>query len=123
MLTFCAGCALFKKGTKVTTQHSIQTIDKSYLDRVELKTASKETKIYSYWKDSALYQYRHILENTEAAEHTASGRDTKQTRRQQQHLKKTEPPDLWLYGAGIITVAAILLLSAKFWLKRNHKLS
>lgn len=115
ILMFCIGCTLFRKSTKNTQQNRVERNEKTHLERVELKTANKETKIYTWWKDSLLYQYQHILENTEEANHSALNTDNKQVTKQQQQLKKTEPPDVWIYGIITVAIAGLLILAAKFW--------
>ncbi len=117
ILMFCIGCTLLKKSTKNTQQNRQESNEQTYLGRVDLKTANKETKIYSFWKDSLLYQYQHILENTQEAKHTELGGHKNQVSKQQQELKKTEPPDLWIYGT--IVIAGFLIFAVRFWLKRT----
>lgn len=119
ILTFFASCTLLKKSTKNTQQNKRQTNEQMHLERVDLKTANKETKIYTYWKDSLLYQHEHILENTEETKRGSFNTDHKQTTEQQQELKRTEPPDLWLYGG--IAIAGISIFAIRFWLKQNRK--
>lgn len=118
ILMFCTGCTLLKKNTKSIQQSRLETNEQSYLERVDLKTANKETKIYSYWKDSSLYQYQHIVENTKEAGHSKLNTDNKQVTKQQHQLKKTEPPDRWVNGVIIIALTAVLIFTFRFWFRR-----
>ena len=110
ILIFCASCTLLKKSTKSTLQNKVETNGQTYLDRLDLKTANKETRTYTYWKDSLLYQYQHVLENTEEAKQYSYNTVNKQLIQQQQQQKKTEPPDVWTYGIMTVALIGILIL-------------
>lgn len=63
-------CALFKKTNREVALNS-QTINKqSELSQLVLKTAGRETQIYTYWNDSGFYQYQRIMEQTDQTEMT-----------------------------------------------------
>ncbi|SMD15055.1 hypothetical protein SAMN04488101_1187 [Pedobacter nyackensis] len=118
ILALSAGCMLFKKNTKTTMENNLETNHKTYLERVNLKTASKETNIYTYWNDSSVFQYQNIRENIEEAKRSTVNTDEKQVMQQRETMKKTEPPDLWVYGVVIIIGIGILIFVVKFWRKR-----
>ncbi|WP_144009589.1 hypothetical protein [Pedobacter nyackensis] len=99
-------------------ENNLETNHKTYLERVNLKTASKETNIYTYWNDSSVFQYQNIRENIEEAKRSTVNTDEKQVMQQRETMKKTEPPDLWVYGVVIIIGIGILIFVVKFWRKR-----
>lgn len=113
ILMFCIGCTLFKKSTKNTQQNKLETNEQTYLKRVDLKTANKETKIHTWWKDSLLYQYQVILENTEEKKQSSFNTENTQMARHQYQQKKTEPPDVWIFGIITVAIAGFLILVIK----------
>lgn len=118
ILALSAGCMLFKKNTKTAMENKLETNQHTYLERVNLKTANKETNIYTYWNDSSVFQYQNIRENIIEAKRSAVNTDEKQVMQQQEMMKKTEPPDLWVYGVALIVGIGVLILVVRFWRKR-----
>ena len=117
ILALSAGCMLFKKNTKTRMENKLETHQHSYLERVNLKTATKETNIYTYWNDSSVFQYQNIRENIEEAKRSTVNTEEKQVLQQKETMKKTEPPDMWVYGIAIVAGIGILILVVKFWRK------
>ena len=109
LLIHLTGCMLFKKSSKATLQNRSDSSSQSYLERISLKTANKETNIYTYWNDSAAFQFQHILENVDEAKLSSLSNKENQVTKQNQTIKKTEPPDLWIYGIIAILVAVVLV--------------
>ena len=103
------GCMLFKKSSKASLQNRSDSNSQSYLERVSLKTANKETNIYTYWNDSLIFQFQNIRENVDEAKLSALSNKENQVTKQEQTIKKTEPPDLWVYGVAAILVAVVLV--------------
>lgn len=119
VLMFCTGCILFKKSTKSTTENKSENQVQAYLERVNLKTANRETNIYTYWNDSSVFQYQNIRENIEEAKHNTVNKNEKQVTQQKETVKKTEPPDLWVYGVIVVVVIGVLILVVRFWRKEK----
>jgi hypothetical protein len=108
LLIHFTGCMLFKKSSKATLQNRSDSNSQSYLERVSLKTANKETNIYTYWNDSLIFQFQNIRENVDEAKLSVLSNKENQVTKQEQTIKKAEPPDLWLYGVVAILVAVVL---------------
>lgn len=117
VLIFCMGCMLFKKSTKSTTETRSENQVQAYLERVNLKTSNRETNIYTYWNDSSVFQYQNVRENIEVTKHNTVNKNEKQVTQQKEMVKKTEPPDLWVYGVIVVVVVGVLILVVKFWWK------
>lgn len=96
-------------------ESKLETKGQTYLERLNLKTANKETNIYTYWNDRYKYQFKKIQENIDETKCSAALSDEKQVLQQQQSLKKTEPPDLWKYEIFAVVALGLLLTMLKFW--------
>lgn len=109
LLFLLNGCVLFKKSSKASLQNRSDSNNQSYLERVSLKTANKETNIYTYWNDSSIFQFQNIRENVDEAKLSALSNKENQVTKQEQTIKKAEPLDLWMYGVVAILVTIVLV--------------
>ena len=92
-----AGCAFFRKSTRTNagaTQTSTNQLESSQL---VLKSAGKETRIFTYWNDSGFYQYQNIKEQVDQAKLTDLKTEQKLQAKQKIVTKKTEPLNVWIY--------------------------
>lgn len=98
-----SGCALFRKSSKTTTKETEQASKKTELQEFVLKSANKETQVFTYWNDSGFYQYQHIKEQVDQAggERLTIQEEERATKALLQ--KESEPVRTWVY-AGIALV-------------------
>jgi maltose-binding protein MalE len=109
------GCNLFKKTTKSTSSNAQSTAKQADVSQLILKTANKETQIFTYWKDSALYQYQNIKEHIEEAKSSAVKVKEEEMVKRQRTIKKAEPARVWVYiGVLLVVVGGVIVCSYKF---------
>lgn len=98
-----SGCVLLRKSSKTTTKETEQASKKTELQEFVLKSANKETQVFTYWNDSGFYQYQHIKEQVDQAggERLTIHEEERATKKLTQ--KKSEPVGTWVY-AGIALV-------------------
>lgn len=56
------GCATMKKTDKSINTVSTEASKQTYLDKVAITNTGKETQTFTWWKDSAVYQYQLVKE-------------------------------------------------------------
>ncbi|WEK20520.1 MAG: hypothetical protein P0Y49_05135 [Candidatus Pedobacter colombiensis] len=110
----CMSCNLFKKTTKINSTSAQTTSKQKESSQLILKTGNKETQIFTYWNDSAVYQYQNIKElvnETAAARRTT---EEKQSLKQQQTIKESEPTKMWMLFGIVIALIVSFVLYRKF---------
>lgn len=61
-LIFLAGCALMRRADKAEHQVRKEITRQTYLDKIDVKNTGKETLTFTWWNDSAFYQYQSVME-------------------------------------------------------------
>lgn len=102
---FLLGCALFKKTSKTKTTETERIEKKSELNMLDLKSAHRQTSIFTLWDSGMVYQYQVILEKTDEAKLTELKANEVGTAKKEVIDKVSKPWDLWVYlGVGIILI-------------------
>lgn len=102
---FLWGCALFKKTSKTKTTETERIEKKSELKMLDLKSAHRQTSIFTIWDSGMVYQYQVILEKTDEAKLTELKANEVGTAKKEVIDKVSKPWDLWVYlGVGIILI-------------------
>ncbi|MBB5438530.1 hypothetical protein HDC92_002206 [Pedobacter sp. AK017] len=101
---FLSGCALFKKTSKTKTTETERIEKKSELNMLDLKSAHRQTSIFTLWDSGMVYQYQVILEKTDEAK--LAGIEANEVGTAKKVIDKVSKPwDLWVYlGVGIILI-------------------
>lgn len=113
LLMLLTGCSLLKKTSNTTTADTRQLEKKSNFNMLELKSANKQTSIFTLWDSGRIYQHQLILEQTD--ESTLAGLKTTEqdTAKKEVVTRKTMPPDLWIY------TGLIVFLIGAYWMYRK----
>ena len=106
MVMVCfAGCTLFRKTSRtsaVATQSSISQLESSQL---VLKSAGKETQVFTYWNDSGFYQFQYIKEQVDQSGLASISLAESQRSKSAVLVKEAEPAVNWFYiGGGLLVV-------------------
>lgn len=113
IILFClSGCALFKKTSKSSSHNSHKSINQLEASQLVLKTADKETQIFTYWNDSGFYQFQQIKEQIDQAELSKLKKENKEETQQKVTMKTTEPLNIWIYVVVLLGVLGL------YWWKK-----
>lgn len=114
-----SGCGLFKKTSKTQSTAIRQSEKQMEFNEFILKSANKETKVFTYWNDSGFYQMAQIREEKKQS---GSGRIKvleKENDKTKNTAKQTEPVKLWTYF--VIAAAAfgfyLIYRRLQFWFR------
>ena len=106
------GCALFKKTSKTKTTETERIEKKSELNMLDLKSAHRQTSIFTLWDSGMVYQYQVILEKTDEAKLTGIEANEVGTVKKEVIDKVSKP---WYLG---IYLGAALILIGLYWVYR-----
>lgn len=107
------GCNLLKNTSKTTTADTRQVEKKSNFHMLELKTANKQTSIFTLWDSGMVYQRQVILEQTDEPKLAGMKTTEQDTAKKEVVTRETTPPDLWIY-----TGVAVFLIGG-YWIYRR----
>lgn len=113
------GCALFTKTSKHIAVNERETANQSYLDKVDVKTASKETHYYTWWNDSAAYQYQIIREQVDEKKEERLKSSENELQSNKRVEKEHTPVKIWMYAGVILFIAGVLLIIKKLRIFRH----
>ena len=119
VMVLFSGCAMFRKSSKITTKETERASRKTELQEFILKSANKETQVFTYWNDSGFYQYQHIKEQVEQAggERLTIQEEERATKALTQ--KESEPVRTWVY-TGIALMVMCVWGAYKYHKKPLH---
>ena len=106
-------CTLFRKTTKTTDQATHTSSKELESTELILKSAGKETQIFTYWNDSGFYQYQHIKEQVEQARFGKLNSRENEQMKQLTTVKKSVPVNTLIYIGLIAALVIILILVFK----------
>lgn len=107
------GCALFKKTTKLSAVNEKESSKVSYLDKVDVQTANKETHTYTWWNDSSVYQYQNVQELVEGTKLEKVSSTEKELERDETVKKESTPVKIWIYAGIAILIIGLLFIIRK----------
>lgn len=110
-----SGCGIFKKTNKERSKIIQSATNQLEASQLVLKSADKETQVFTYWNDSGFYQYQQIKERVDLAKTGKIAIEEKKEVTEKHFLKQTQPVSTWLY------VGAIALLFVAVFLYRRGK--
>ena len=113
LIILLTGCGLFKKTTKSSTASSFDLSKQTEQNQLDLKTTQKETQIYSYWKDSILYQFEVIREQIDQAKIASEKTQESQHNKQIQTVKVSKPVEAWIYAGIALGIIGFVLIYRK----------
>lgn len=90
-----------------------QVEKKSDFNMLELKTANKQTSIFTLWDSGMVYQHQLILEQIDESKLAGMKTTEQDTAKKEVVTRETMPPDLWIY-AGLL----VFLIGA-YWIYRR----
>lgn len=100
------------KTKSVTTQSSINQLESTQL---VLKSAGKETQIFTYWNDSGYYQFQNIKEQMDQTKLKSLKTEEKQQDKQTISTKKMEAENtLMIVAILVLVVGCYFILSNKY---------
>lgn len=106
-LLCCSGCNLFKRTTKNSATNTVTSATLATSNHLILKSANKETQVYTYWNDSSIYQYQLIKEQANESRTDEVKIEAQHQAKQQQVINVSKPMKVWVYFG--ITLAIILV--------------
>lgn len=106
-LLCCSGCNLFKSTTKKNATNTVTSASLAASSQLILRSANKETHVYTYWNDSSIYQYQLIKEQANESRTDKVKIEAQHQAKQQQSIKVSKPAKVWVYFG--ITLAIIVL--------------
>lgn len=109
VLICSAGCTLFRKTSKTNAVATHSSINQLEASQLVLKTAGKETQIFTYWNDSGFYQYQHIKEQVDQAGLNQMKSEDQQRVKETVAIKKYSPLDNWIFFVIAIAIVAAVL--------------
>lgn len=98
----------------MTAADTRQVERKSDFNMLELKTANKQTSIFTLWDSGMVYQHELILERTDESKLAGMKTTERDTAKKEVVTRKTKPPDLWIY-----TGVAMFLIGG-YWIYRRR---
>lgn len=104
-------CSLFRKTSRtkdVVTQSSRNQLD---FGQVVLKSADKETRIFTYWNDSSFYQYQNVKEQVNKAETNQWAAKAQHKEEQMVAAKNTTSVQAWV----VISLVVIIIVFSLFY--------
>ena len=113
LIMLLAGCNLLKKTSKMTVAATRQVEKKSNFNMLELKTANKQTSIFTLWDSGMVYQHQLILEQTDESKRAGMKTTEQDTAKKEVVIRETAPPDLWIY------TGVVLFLTGGYWIYRR----
>ena len=117
MLICFSGCNLFKKTSSNSLANIQNSTKQSVSDQFVLKSANKETQVFTYWNDTSIYQYQLIKEQVREAQSDKLKTEEQQQAKQQQTRKESEPANAWVYIGIAITVIGCCIVSYRVRMK------
>lgn len=103
-------CSLFKKTTKTTVNDSQSTSKSSDFNWLKIKTANKETNVFTYWDSGMVYQYQNIREQVDQVESAGLKTTDEVTTKKDVVVKESKPPILWIYaGIGLLLTGMLVV--------------
>lgn len=113
------GCALFQKTNRLSSVNGKETSTQTYLDKVDVKTASKETHNYTWWNDSSVYQYQIIREHVDETKQERLNSAEKALERNKTVEKERTPVKIWMYAGITILILGLLWIIKKVIIFRH----
>lgn len=109
-LMISQSCSLFKKTTKTTVNDSQSSSKSSDFNWLNIKTANKETNVYTYWDSGMVYQYQNIREQVDQAESAGLKITDEAITKKNLVVKESKPPILWIYtGIGLLLIGGLVV--------------
>lgn len=109
-LMISQSCSLFKKTTKTTVNDSQSSLKSSDFKWLNIKTANKETNVYTYWDSGMVYQYQNIREQVDQAESAGLKITDEAITKKNLVVKESKPPVLWIYtGIGLLLIGGLVV--------------
>lgn len=114
MLVLClSACSIFRKTNKEMT-NTVQLSNKHLeANKLILKKAEKETKIFTYWTDSGFHQLQFIKEEVGQTEAGNLKIEKKEEAKHTVNSKKHEPVTSWIYAVILFLILSCYLLCKK----------
>ncbi|MNK20339.1 hypothetical protein D3C87_385760 [compost metagenome] len=110
ILMISQSCSLFKKTTKTTVNDSQSSLKSSDFKWLNIKTANKETNVYTYWDSGMVYQYQNIREQVDQAESAGLKITDEAITKKNLMVKESKPPVLWIYtGIGLLLIGGLVV--------------
>jgi hypothetical protein len=110
MMLLFQSCSLFKKTTKTTVNDTQSSSKFSDFNMLNIKTANKESNIYTYWDSGVVYQYQNIRERADQTESAGIKTTDELKTKKDVVVKESEPPVLWIYaGIGLFLIGALIV--------------
>ncbi|TCC97244.1 hypothetical protein [Pedobacter hiemivivus] len=110
ILLFLQSCNLLKKTTKTVVNDTQNSSKFSDFNMLNIKTADKETNIFTYWDSGVVYQYQNIRERVDQTESVDLKTTDQLTTKKDVVIKESEPPVLWIYaGIGLLLIGALIV--------------
>lgn len=109
-LMISQSCSLFKKTTKTTVNDSQSSLKSSDFKWLNIKTANKETNVFTYWDSGMVYQYQNIREQVDQAESAGLKITDEAITKKNLVVKESKPPVLWIYtGIGLLLIGGLVV--------------
>jgi Na+-transporting NADH:ubiquinone oxidoreductase subunit NqrC len=115
LVALTLSCGLFKKTSKTTVSDKQLLTREIEQNQLILKSANKETQVFTYWNDSGFYQFQNIKEQINQAKSGQFKTQEKQKVEQETTVKKSEPVKMWIYAGAVAIVALAIYLSVIFF--------
>lgn len=110
ILILFISCSIFRQTTKTTDKETLATKARTDFNSLTLKTANRETNIFTVWDSGLVYQHQNILESVKLGEATSGKTAFVQKENKENFAIKTQPPGLWMYaGTAVLLIGAILV--------------
>lgn len=111
LILFCLfGCGVFKKTSKTTSSTTQSSTNQLESSQLVLKSAGKETQVFTYWNDSGFYQFQHIKEQVDETKSDDLKTMEEQKMGQITTVKESEFLKNWIYGIILIVLIAAGLM-------------
>lgn len=94
----------------MTAVDTRQVEKESDFNMLELKTANKQTSIFTLWDSGMVYQHQLILEKTDESKLTGMKTTEQDTAKKEVVTRETLPPDVWIYtGVAVFLIGGYLI--------------
>jgi ADP-ribosylglycohydrolase len=111
ILFYFSGCNLFKKTSSNSSANTEASTKQTASSQLVLRSANKETQVFTYWNDSSIYQYQLITEQVNEAQSDKLKTEEEQQAKQQQTIKESEPANAWIYmGIAIAVIGCCIII-------------
>ncbi|MNL03486.1 hypothetical protein D3C87_1240250 [compost metagenome] len=113
-------CNLFKNTSKTNTSNGQSSAKQIESSQLILKSANKETQVFTYWDDSSFYQLQNIKEHIDLAKSGQLKTQEKQKIEQETLIRKSEPAKLWIYAGALVIAGLSVYLSITYFKLSNR---